>query len=457
MRTFTARERGLSVGVSAAAVGALAATLTVAPASADTVSARAPQGLVPQHSGTHQLSATPMHARVAPAAVAPASYTVRAGDTVWSIAKKHGLRTADVLAWNGMTARSVIYPGQKLKLKKPAAAARPAATAPAAVKPKTHTVAKGDTVYGIARKYGTSVSAILAANHLGASAVIHPGQRLIVSGAASARPAAAKPASKPASAAAKTHTVATGDTVYSIARKYGTSVSAILAANRLGGSAIIYPGQKLVLQAAKPAPASAVRPAAKPAAAKTHTVAAGDSLYTIAKKYRTTVAVILEANDLGASSIIYPGQKLKLTLPADTQRSARLDAQQTANARLIIRVGRQLGVPDRGIQIALATSMVESSMRNLNGGDRDSLGLFQQRPSQGWGTKAQIMNAERSVRVFYGGASDPNGKKSRGLLDVRGWQSKSFGGAAQAVQISDYAHRYGQWEQQARRWLSALG
>ncbi|MFE6733211.1 LysM peptidoglycan-binding domain-containing protein [Microbacterium sp. NPDC057650] len=457
MRTFTAREHSLSVGVSAAVVGALAATLTVAPASAETVPAGARQGLVPQHSGTHPLSAAPTHARVVPTAVAPASYTVRAGDTVWTIAKKHGLRTADILAWNGMTMRSVIYPGQKLKLQKPAAAARPAAAAPAAVTPKTHTVAKGDTVYGIARKYGTSVSAILAANRLGASAVIHPGQRLIVSGAAPAGPAA-KPTAKPASASARTHTVAKGDTVYSIARKYGTSVSAILAANRLGASAIIYPGQKLALQAAKPAPASVVKPAAKPAAApKTHTVAAGDSMYAIAKKYGTTVAVILEANDLGASSIIYPGQKLKLTLPANTQRSARLDAEQAANARLIIRVGRQLGVPERGIQIALATSMVESSMRNLGGGDRDSLGLFQQRPSQGWGTKAQIMNAERSIRVFYGGPSDPNGKNSRGLLDVRGWQGKSFGSAAQTVQISDYAHRYGQWEQQAGRWLSALG
>ncbi|UJP10739.1 LysM peptidoglycan-binding domain-containing protein [Microbacterium sp. KUDC0406] len=186
-------------------------------------------------------------------------------------------------------------------------------------------------------------------------------------------------------------------------------------------------------------------------------MAAGDSLYAIAKKHGTTVAVILEANDLGASAIIYPGQRLKLTLPANTQRSARLDAEQISNARLIIRIGRQLGVPDHGIRIALATAMVESSLRNLRGGDRDSLGLFQQRPSQGWGTQAQIMNAERSTRVFYGGSSDPNGSRSRGLLDLSGWQNRSFGNAAQAVQISDYAHRYGQWEKQAGRWLSDLG
>ncbi|WP_245958728.1 LysM peptidoglycan-binding domain-containing protein [Microbacterium bovistercoris] len=456
MRTFTARERGLTAGVSAAVVGALAATLTVAPASAETAAARAPQGLLPQHANAHLL-ALPATTRVAPTAAQAASYTVRPGDTIWSIAKRHGLRTADVLAWNGLTARSVIHPGQKLVLSgaAKATAARPAAAPVRAAAAKTHTVVAGDTVYGIARKYGTSVSAIIAANRLGSSAVIHPGQKLVVSGAAPVAVSSTKPAAKPA--AGKTHTVAAGDTVYGIARKYGTSVSAIIAANRLGSSAIIYPGQKLAVSGAAPVAASSTKPAAGPATAKTHTVAAGDTLTAIAKKYGTTVAVILEANDLGASSIIYPGQRLKLTLPANTQRSARLDAEQTANARLIIRIGRQLGVPDRGIQIALATAMVESSLRNLRGGDRDSLGLFQQRPSQGWGTEAQILNAERSTRVFYGGSSDPNGKQSRGLLDVSGWQSRGFGAAAQTVQISDYAHRYGQWEQQARQWLSALG
>ncbi len=122
----------------------------------------------------------------------------------------------------------------------------------------------------------------------------------------------------------------------------------------------------------------------------------------------------------------------------------------------IIRIGRELGVPDRGIAIALATAMVESSMRNLDHGDRDSLGLFQQRPSQGWGTAAQITDADRSIRVFYGGRHDPNGGTTRGLLDIPGWQRMSFTGAAQAVQVSAFPHRYGQWERQANRWLDTL-
>lgn len=124
---------------------------------------------------------------------------------------------------------------------------------------------------------------------------------------------------------------------------------------------------------------------------------------------------------------------------------------------MIIRIGRELGVSDRGIAIALATSMVESWLRNLDWGDRDSLGLFQQRPSTGWGTVDQIMDRDRSIRVFYGGTSDPNGTTSRGLLDISGWEGMAFKDAAQAVQISAYPDRYAQWEAQAYQWIALYG
>jgi hypothetical protein len=160
---------------------------------------------------------------------------------------------------------------------------------------------------------------------------------------------------------------------------------------------------------------------------------------------------VLTANGLSRSSIIYPGQRLAIPSPTG------LTTEQMANAKLIIKVGRQLGVSDRGIAIALGTAMQESSLRNLAHGDRDSVGLFQQRPSYGWGTPAQIADAERSTRVFYGGPHDPNGPATRGLLDVPGWQSMTFTQAAQAVQNSAYPNAYAQWEAPAGRWLAALG
>ena len=85
------------------------------------------------------------------------------------------------------------------------------------------------------------------------------------------------------------------------------------------------------------------------------------------------------------------------------------------------------------------------------------LGLFQQRPSTGWGTEAEVRDAARSIRAFYGGPSDPNGSRTRGLLDIPGWESMSFADAAQAVQISAYPERYAQWEAPAHAWLAALG
>lgn len=399
MRTRTTAARARALTAPAAVIGTLAAVLTAAPSQAQeptraggAFSAATPQTLSAAPTPVRSAAAVPM------AAPKPAIHVVKPGDTVYAIAKRHGLRTGDVLSWNGLTWRSVIHPGQTLRL-------TPNGAAPA-----------------------------------------------------SASPAPARPA------AASTHTVVRGDTVYAIAKKYRTTVANILAANRLGPRAIIYPGQKLVVSGT-PAPAS-IPASAKPAAASTpaatsakgtHTVVAGDTLYAIARKYGTTVSALLSANGLGNGSIIYPGQSLRLAPPTPGQRFASLDAGQRANAAHIIRVGRELGVPDRGIAIALATAMVESSMRNLDYGDRDSLGLFQQRPSQGWGTAAQILNADRSIRVFYGGPHDPNGSASRGLLDIPGWQSKPFTAAAQAVQISAFPDRYGQWEQQARQWLATLG
>ncbi|GAA2888541.1 muramidase family protein [Microbacterium esteraromaticum] len=394
MSITTQRTLPVRFTAPAAVVGTLAAALTVAPAQAAETGSRSASGA--PH--VQALPSRDLDSRgiAHPAAARTSTYTIKPGDTVSSIARAHGVATADLLSWNKLGWRSVIYPGQKLRLSPASAAAASAKPAPAApATAVTHTVVRGDTVYGIAKKYRTTVSAIMSLNSIGGSAVIRPGQKLRVSG-----------------------TIA-------------------------------------LVSASKPAPAPAAAPAstAKPTS---HTVGAGDTLYGIAEKYGTSVAVLLQANDLGQGSIIYPGQKLRLQVPASAQRSAALNDTQKAHAARIIRIGRELGVPERGIAIALATAMVESSMRNLDYGDRDSLGLFQQRPSQGWGTAEQITDVDRSIRVFYGGPQNPNGNATRGLLDIAGWQRMSFTGAAQAVQVSAYPHRYGQWEQQANRWLDTL-
>ena len=110
----------------------------------------------------------------------------------------------------------------------------------------------------------------------------------------------------------------------------------------------------------------------------------------------------------------------------------------------------------RPVTIALATALQESTLRNLNWGDRDSLGLFQQRPSTGWGTPAQVTDPVYASRLFFGGPSNPNKGNTRGLLDIPGWQSMTVTQAAQAVQISAHPDAYAKWEASAWVWLDQL-
>ncbi len=202
---------------------------------------------------------------------------------------------------------------------------------------------------------------------------------------------------------------------------------------------------------------------------------AGDTLSAIAGAHGITVQALFAASGLGWSSIIYPGQKLALPgaapaappAPAPSPAPAptplvqepvpSLSGEQVGHVQLIIAIGRELGVPDRGIAIAIGAAIQESSLRNLGGGDRDSLGLFQQRPSAGWGTEADVQDAARAARAFYGGRSDPNGANTRGLLDIPGWQNLTFTQAAQAVQISAHPDAYARWENAATALLVTYG
>ncbi|MGW1374684.1 C40 family peptidase [Streptomyces sp. NPDC002446] len=114
-----------------------------------------------------------------------------------------------------------------------------------------------------------------------------------------------------------------------------------------------------------------------------------------------------------------------------------LDApkEQIPNAKTIQATGVAMKVPARGQIVALATALQESGLRNLDYGDRDSLGLFQQRPSQGWGTAAQVRDPVYASKKFY-----------EGLLRVSGWESMTVTQAAQAVQASGFPDAYAKWE-----------
>jgi cell wall-associated NlpC family hydrolase len=126
--------------------------------------------------------------------------------------------------------------------------------------------------------------------------------------------------------------------------------------------------------------------------------------------------------------------------------------EQRTSAATIIRVGQEVGASARDILVALMTSLQESGLRNLNYGDRDSVGLFQQRHTMGWGTVKQIMNPEYSARAFFLGAGT-----NKGLLDYNERNSWSLTQAAQQVQRSAFPDAYAKHEDAARSLLDSLG
>ncbi|RQW89592.1 hypothetical protein [Micromonospora globispora] len=124
------------------------------------------------------------------------------------------------------------------------------------------------------------------------------------------------------------------------------------------------------------------------------------------------------------------------------QSTITLNDEQVGNAKAIIAATKKAGMPERAAVISIGTSLQESKLENLghlgDRNDHDSLGLFQQRPSSGWGTPEQITDPEYSTTAFL-----------KGLKQVDGWQDMPLTEAAQTVQVSAYPDAYSQWEQQA--------
>ncbi|MGQ9778678.1 MAG: LysM peptidoglycan-binding domain-containing protein [Bacillota bacterium] len=203
------------------------------------------------------------------------TYQVAPGDTLYLIAQRYGLTVDELKRRNGRTS-DLIYPGEILYL-------GPSGGTGGA----THRVAQGESLYLIARRYGTTVEALKAANGL-QNDYIEAGWELVL------------PAQE-----GTTHQVRSGESLFLIAQKYGTTVEALRAANGLPGETI-YPGQILVV----PPP----DPTTQPTGGRYYTVKAGDTLYLIAVRYGTTVPALREANGLYTDTI-YPGQRLVIPPP----------------------------------------------------------------------------------------------------------------------------------------------
>jgi murein DD-endopeptidase MepM/ murein hydrolase activator NlpD len=162
-----------------------------------------------------------------------------------------------------------------------------------------------------------------------------------------------------------------------------------------------------------------------------------------------------------------------LTVTTANDETFTLNRQQLTHAATIITVGNGItNVGRPGIKIALMAALTESTLRMLtntgtypdsanypndgNGGDHDSLGLFQMRPQSGWGTVAELMDPNYQAQAFFGGPTGPNYPSPRGLLDIPGWQQMDPGEAAQAVEVSAFPDGYRNYAPVADSILAAL-
>ncbi|MCW2502020.1 MAG: hypothetical protein JWO79_304 [Actinomycetia bacterium] len=160
---------------------------------------------------------------------------------------------------------------------------------------------------------------------------------------------------------------------------------------------------------------------------------------------RTAIALLVLAVAVGGA--VWGYQRFyggRVPFLSDTCRAfanggaVRLDPDQMGHAATITAVGIRRQMPERAVVVALATALQESKLRNLSGGDRDSIGLFQQRPSQGWGTPEQLNDPRYAAGEFY-----------THLLRISGWQDMRVTDAAQAVQHSGHPELYQQWADDA--------
>ena len=368
---------------------------------------------------------TAARAAVAPA---PTLYRVAPGDTVSSIAGQYGLSTASVLALNGLGWSSIIFPGQELKLSASGAVTPVEATSEATPSGR-YTIVSGDTISAIADRFGVSTLSVLTANGLGWASIIYPGQTIAIPGLVGPG------------------TPDEADTMVPV-----------VAVAPVEEPVVEAPVAEAPVVEAPPAPVTPPPAAPAPAPATTsYTIVSGDTVSSIAARFGITTQALFDANGLDWSSVIYTGHTLAIpaggsVAPASTSGSTMND-EMRANAAVIVQVGRELGVSDYGIVIALATAMQESSLRNLSWGDLDSVGLFQQRPSSGWGSVEELTDPATAAHLFYEGRSG----YTRGLLDISGWESMPLTEAAQRVQISAYPDAYAKWEASARAWLAELG
>ncbi|RKM16972.1 LysM peptidoglycan-binding domain-containing protein [Moraxella catarrhalis] len=277
----------------------------------------------------------------------PESYTVRAGDSLTSVAATHGLTVGQLASYNNLANDAHILIGQRLWLvagkvkRQPVSAQTPSrqSTSTANTNSATHKVSAGESLTAIARKYNISLHALAKENGLSVTDGVLIGQTLkLPSDAKTANTTMANTSSSPSVNKPESYTVRAGDSLTSVAATHGLTVGQLASYNNLANDAHILIGQRLWLVAGKVKrqPVSAQTPSRQSTStantnSATHKVSAGESLTAIARRYNISLHALAKENGLSVTDGVLIGQTLKLPSDAKAESSTPSRLGNTKN------------------------------------------------------------------------------------------------------------------------------
>ena len=307
------------------------------------------------------------------------SYTVVSGDGLYAIARKTGTSIQDLLSLNGLSLNSTIYPGQVLKLSSTSEASSSEETATSTEETSSevtstsseqvtsssgsYTVVSGDGLYAIARKTGTNIQDLLSLNGLTLTSTIYPGQVLKLSSSSEvstteeATQSTEETSSEETdsnevqtSSSAGSYTVISGDSLYAIARKTGTSIQDLLSLNGLNLNSVIHPGQVLQLSNAYESISNeetvtstqeivSSEETTTSGNAQMYYVHQGDTLYRIARNNGISLSTLLEWNNLSVDSPIHPGQGLIVSYSSSSSSVESNTTTQSSESTYTVKAG----------------------------------------------------------------------------------------------------------------------
>lgn len=239
-------------------------------------------------------------------------HKIRRGETISTIAARYGVSQYAILEANNLSRRSTIYAGKEVIVPVPLDRGQSVSSSSRKKSEYTsrnsiYSVRRGDTMWDIARAFGTTVDALRRINYIQRGSRIYVGQKLKLPSSAKQKPksststyASNTKSQKSSSSSTKSYKVRSGDTIWDIARKYGTTTAKIRSLNGLGRSSRIYPGQ--ILKVADGGGSDYV----------VHKIRRGDTLSRIAQKYRISISHIISANDIDDPDELTVGTKLKI-------------------------------------------------------------------------------------------------------------------------------------------------